>query len=263
MPNLAQLEFLDSLISEQGDYYLTVKNHAGLNLGEKLLYLERAITPQEPENFLVQLDKLYQPGLTGEAKQSNLDFICSLKRINELCFDHTLTSLGGKSALEYYFGSLGVIETTDKQELQASIQNKIHENIAGLYKDKEEEIKAQQEKRINAELRIVPNRDWRDAPLFTEETLERSIALQQYWQVQLQRTHIPCNMMILGLFMTAMGALSVAVGVLWTRDPSLKTGTVVLGAATLLSGLSIFAIGSTFRMSQCAIEEDVSRALNA
>ncbi len=264
MPNPTQIEFLESLVSAEGDYYLTIKEYSGLSLGGKVLYLKRALEIQEPENFLVELDKLFQPDARAEtvenANRPMIEFICALQSIHGLCFDNPVP-LSGKSYLEHYFGSYGDIELEDKQHLQAMLKDHMGKRVLELQLSaSDEDIQRQQEERLSDEASIVPNSMWRVTPGFFEF---RSYAMQEHLAQQRQRINIPCNMTVLGLFMTVIGALGVAMAVLWMSDRSLRAGTGAFGMAVLLSGVGFFTIGCSFKTTQRAIGDEIARTINA
>jgi predicted nucleic acid-binding protein len=160
MLTVAQRELLDSFIADEGIYFETIRDYPGLNLGTKVLYLERAIS-QNCQTFLQSLDKLYQPGLDGEAKTAHIEFIRALKVINDLYFDNQVKydEFGTRAALTHYFGSLGNIVPGD---FQTTIQGMITAGITALSEAHEEEVTAQKQARVTAEVNIAPEIGWRE-----------------------------------------------------------------------------------------------------
>jgi len=265
MLNPSQIEFLESLVSVDGDYYLTIKEYSGLSVGGKVLYLKRALEIQDPEHFLVELDKLFQPDAHAETvesanNRSMIEFICAFKGINGLFFDSPVP-LSGKSYLEHYFGSYGDIGSENKQRLKAMIKHRMGALMTTLQSlASASDIERQQEERLSEESTIVPNMIWRTVPFDSESS---SYAMQAYWGQQRQQSNIPCNMMVLGLFMTVIGALGVAMAVLWTPDRQMKVGTGIFGMAVLLSGVGFFSMGYSFNRTQHVIGDEIARTLNA
>src|SRR3990167_2883866 len=168
----AQKDFLETLIGstlvttseethyEWGIYLDSVKSYNGVDLGTKILYLEKSIT-QDCQTFLNTLDKLYKPELIGAAKEANLDFIRSLKMINDLCFNNKIKYdiYGVRDALTHFFSSLGPV---NPQDFKDEIQKMIHQGIEVLSQDHQEEITAQKQKQEEVEKTIINQSDWRN-----------------------------------------------------------------------------------------------------
>src|SRR3990167_4915490 len=168
----AQKDFLETLIGstlvttseethyEWGIYLDSVKSYNGVDLGTKILYLEKSIT-QDCQTFLNTLDKLYKPELIGAAKEANLDFIRSLKMINDLCFNNKIKYdiYGVRDALTHFFSSLGPV---NPQDFKDEIQKMIHQGIEVLSQDHQEEITAQKQKQEEVEKTITNQSDWRN-----------------------------------------------------------------------------------------------------
>src|SRR3990167_2223344 len=175
----AQKDFLETLIGstlvttseethyEWGIYLDSVKSYNGVDLGTKILYLEKSIT-QDCQTFLNTLDKLYKPELIGAAKEANLDFIRSLKTINDLFFNnkvHYDNFLGAcriyaeRDALTHFFSSLG---SFNPQDFKDEIRKMIHQGIEILSQDHQEEITTQKQKREEVEKTITNQSDWRN-----------------------------------------------------------------------------------------------------
>ena len=175
----AQKDFLETLIGstlvttseethyEWGIYLDSVKSYDGVDLGTKILYLEKSIT-QDCQTFLNTLDKLYKPELIGAAKEANLDFIRSLKTINDLFFNnkvHYDNFLGAcriyaeRDALTHFFSSLG---SFNPQDFKDEIRKMIHQGIEILSQDHQEEITTQKQKREEVEKTITNQSDWRN-----------------------------------------------------------------------------------------------------
>jgi hypothetical protein len=154
---VAQSELLDSFIAGEGIYFETIRDYS-LNLGTKVLYLERAIS-QNCQTFLRSLDKLYQPRLAGEAKTASIRFINALKVINDLCFNNQgkYGVFGTKAALIHYFGHLGHIVVSD---FKTTIQRMITARIKAL-SEAHEEVTAQKQDREADEADIEPQNGWR------------------------------------------------------------------------------------------------------
>jgi hypothetical protein len=156
-------QILKSLIDEG---FETSRDYPGLNLGTKVLYLERAIS-QDCQTFLQSLDKLYQPGLDGEVKAAHIKFIHALKVINNLCFNNQVKygRFGTRAILTCYFFSLDDIVVGG---FQTTVQKVITEKIKTLSEAEGDEVTAQKKARVIAEVDIVPEIGWRtelDLPL--------------------------------------------------------------------------------------------------
>ena len=143
-----------------GIYLDSVKSYDGVDLGTKILYLEKSIT-QDCQTFLNTLDKLYKPELIGAAKEANLDFIRSLKMINDLCFNNKVKYdiYGVRDALTHFFSSLGPF---NPQDFKDEIQKMIHQGIEVLSQNHQEEIIARKRKREEEEKTITNQSDWRN-----------------------------------------------------------------------------------------------------
>jgi hypothetical protein len=73
-------------------YFNLIESYQPLDVGTKVLYLERAIS-EDCYTFLESLDRVYDPSLTGQAKQNNLNFIHALKLINDYYLNNSDTVL--------------------------------------------------------------------------------------------------------------------------------------------------------------------------
>src|SRR3990167_7632871 len=168
----AQKDFLETLIGstlvttseethyEWGIYLDSVKSYDGVDLGTKILYLEKSIT-QDCQTFLNTLDKLYKPELIGAAKEANLDFIRSLKMLNDLCFNNKVKYdiYGVRDALTHFFSSLGPF---NPQDFKDEIQKMIHQGIEVLSQNHQEEIIDRKRKREEEEKTITNQSNWRN-----------------------------------------------------------------------------------------------------
>ena len=166
MPNPTQYTVLKDFLGDNGIYFETVIEYAGLDLGTKVSYLQRAIN-EDCQTFLQSLDRLYQPELIGDAKIANLELIRALKVINDFCFNNEVrySVYGDRPALMHYFGALGPIVPAD---FQAAVQEIIGACLRTLHQDHEGEVEAQKAARERAEAGIVRQTDWRrelDLPL--------------------------------------------------------------------------------------------------
>ncbi|OGT69287.1 MAG: hypothetical protein A3I12_01210 [Gammaproteobacteria bacterium RIFCSPLOWO2_02_FULL_38_11] len=143
-----------------GIYLDSVKSYDGVDLGTKILYLEKSIT-QGCQTFLNTLDKLYKPELMGAAKEANLDFIRSLKTINDLFFNNKVKYgiYGVRDALTHFFSSLGPF---NPQDFKDEIQKMIHRGIEVLSQNHQEEIIARKRKREEEEKTIANQSNWRN-----------------------------------------------------------------------------------------------------
>lgn len=162
MPNTAQKEVLNEFIASDGIYFETIKEYDEnkVDLGTKILYLERAIS-QDCQTFLKLVDKLYQPGLGSEdERKAHLEFIRSLKTINDLCFNNEVkySVYGLKSALTHYFGALGDVNANDFQIL---IKEIINENLTTWCEGQEKDVATQKQAREIAKNSIISQSGWR------------------------------------------------------------------------------------------------------
>src|SRR5580692_3362811 len=103
----AQKELLDSFFGREGFYLETIRENDDVNLGTKLLYLERAVN-EPPQIYLESLKKLC---LTPE-KASTIELIRALKVINDLYFNNLIKYYGIKNAVDHFFHGLGQIESS-------------------------------------------------------------------------------------------------------------------------------------------------------
>lgn len=167
MPTVAQIDLLKSFIAPaEGIYFDTIREYAPLDLGTKISYLERAIS-QDGLTFLNSLDKLYQPALEDPARTANLDFIQSLKLINDLCFNNTVKNgiYGLRPVLELHFSALGPIDADD---FKTAVQGFINAGITVLRDGQEALVIAQKAAREIAEADMLAQPGWRllaDLPL--------------------------------------------------------------------------------------------------
>lgn len=166
--NKSQEELLDSFISVEGCYFETIIEDQSINLGIKLLYLERAIT-QNCTDFNLSLDKLYRNNLVGEDRQTRIELIRAFKVVNDICFNNQVKfdNYGIRPALVHYFGMLGEVHS---EPFTLAIHRKIHFNIAAIIQGQSDPKAplAQKLVREHFEKDIQPHHDWRqelDLPL--------------------------------------------------------------------------------------------------
>jgi hypothetical protein len=157
MITTAQAALLNELIGEDGCYFETIKEDSSINVGTKILFLQRAIS-EAPPIFLKSLDKLYQDGLDDD--ESNLELIRSLKTMNDLCFNQQVKfgEHGERNVIEHFFAKLGDINLSD---ITSAIKAHGSARIIALSETQPSEIKAQQEAWAQHENDILPNMDWR------------------------------------------------------------------------------------------------------
>jgi tetratricopeptide (TPR) repeat protein len=158
MPNPQQTEILDSLMSGDNASFKAVAQCKSVDFGTKVSYLERAIT-ENGKAFLQSLDKIYLPGMRGEAKEENLALIRSLKLINDLYRDN-LVKVGNseEKALTHYFQSDEKLDVTDIQNM---IRNRVYAQIAELTKGRVDAVSWQKQAREAAEASIKGSSGWR------------------------------------------------------------------------------------------------------
>lgn len=155
----AQHELLQSFFGCEGCYFEALSELSTVDLGTKVLYLERAIE-QDCQTFLKSLDKLYPIDPTESQKKECIDLIIPLKLINDLFYNNEikLDDYGVKKAHLYYFGKLGQV---DSKSLSAEVEALTNFNIKTLVDDREKEVAQQKNSRINAENNISRNTHWR------------------------------------------------------------------------------------------------------
>jgi len=162
--NAAQLSLLKSFIgagltkeenNEKGFLIEAIESSKTVDLGTKILYLRRAIS-QPCHSFLISLDKLYKTYPDDKEKNNdNIDFIRTLKKINDMCIRPCLTQ---------DFGRLRAKDVTTKDEAAAFkkyVKMMIHDNIKLLKKGHQKKIHKQIITRKKAEKTIVGNLAWR------------------------------------------------------------------------------------------------------
>lgn len=164
--NSAQTELLQSFIGPEGDSFQTINEDETLDLGTKLLYLERAIS-QDCNRFNASLDKIYNPSLNGKAAQPQLDLIRSLKLINDWCFNNPVVNgvYGVRSALTHYFSGLGPVDAdsfnkTTVAEINARVAELINSNAVKTEADRVN-IEEQKKTRLAKEALTVSQVEWR------------------------------------------------------------------------------------------------------
>jgi hypothetical protein len=145
----AQKELLDSFFGREGFYLETIRENDDVNLGTKLLYLERAVN-EPPQIYLESLKKLC---LTPE-KASTIELIRALKVINDLYFNNLIKYYGIKNAVDHFFHGLGQIESS---ELKLAVKEHINLEISSLKTKANEDIADQISKRKLAEPTIPGN----------------------------------------------------------------------------------------------------------
>lgn len=140
----------------EGYSFSIIREYSGVDVGTKILYLERAIT-LPPSSFYKHLDKLDDPTLISDKRTKNFDFIQNLKVINDLFWNSPLSE-GQPGALDHFFKSLS--RTCTLREYQAEITYLIQQGVSAL---KSENPKwAQQKKyRLTLEEGMQPSYAWR------------------------------------------------------------------------------------------------------
>ena len=156
MINSSQQDLLNSFLAKEGIYFETILENNNIDLGTKILYLERAIN-LDSSHFFRSLDKLY-----NMQEPDNIELIRALKIINDLYYNNIIKydDFGIKKALNHYFSLLGPV---DEEAFQKVIKEMMHENISVLYKNSkpEENITDQRIIREMAEMDIEENTMWR------------------------------------------------------------------------------------------------------
>lgn len=164
-----QKERLEKLIDNEGSYFAIIRDYSGVNWGTKVLYLTRAIC--EPwETFLAQLDKLYISGMATEESKAQLEFMCALQAINNLCFNNFVKYgvYGVRPACYEFFGNVERREAAHHQAFTTLIQFNIKRKITELKKQHPESA-LQSDARTEAESKIPGNTFWRvlaDLPIY-------------------------------------------------------------------------------------------------
>jgi hypothetical protein len=173
MINPSHRELLDNLISSRGIYFENIKEYQQIDVGTKIIYLERAIQ-QDCLTFLQSLDKLYQPNLPKNAENENLELIRAFKIINDLYQNNDVKfgDFGLRKALCHYFSSLGLVNPTDLQvpppgtvnpiDFKEVIRETINMDIEILSTPNIEEIQNQKYARQLAEADISSQSEWRN-----------------------------------------------------------------------------------------------------
>ena len=179
MINHSQLELLESMIGADGFLIETIMDNEQFNLGVKVLYLQRAVR-KECHEYLLDLDKLYKSNLSIDMKVSYLEFIQTLKRINDLCFNNEIKSgdFGLKKALDFTFDRLGSVHPKTFQEKVVKL---VHAKIQELKETRALEIKKEQTARCEIEKSIVGHIQWRqelDLPIEQLIPIARNLDLE-------------------------------------------------------------------------------------
>ena len=144
--NDTAVNLLNDFSEKDGIYYSTIDEYEELNLGTKVLYLERAIS-ENCKTFNESLDKLY-----GSEGVENIELIRALKFINDICFNTSVkfAEHGLKSAIVHWFESISG-QTLNEDEIKKTIQLKIEERIKELSEGNQEKVAAEKEARILTE----------------------------------------------------------------------------------------------------------------
>jgi hypothetical protein len=178
-----QRQFLDHLLAHKqlktyikyslkdGIFFAPIKEAKMLNLGTKLLYLERAIT-EDCYEFITSLDKLYKEFVDDNEKMEMIKVIIALKKINNMCFNNTEIypdksrptvkligpCLSGMlSDLRSEYQPLKIDPTVIQQHIQSIIKN----NILLMKKRAPKKARRQIQERSKLEATIQPDTKWR------------------------------------------------------------------------------------------------------
>lgn len=159
MINHSQLELLESMIGSDGFLIETIMENEQFNMGVKALYLQRSIR-KDCHAFLLDLDKLYKSDLSEEVKSAYLEFIQTLKRINDLCFNNEIKSgdYGLKKALDFTFERLGNV---NPQEFKEKIIQLVNQKIQTLKENQADLIKQEQKNHREMEMSVFGSIKWR------------------------------------------------------------------------------------------------------
>ncbi|MDX2346872.1 MAG: hypothetical protein QNK11_08395 [Legionella sp.] len=150
----AQNDLLNELLGDEGSCFQTITDSKLINLGTKLLYLERATT-LKPVDFKIYLDKLYQT-------KSHLDLIRDLVRLNDLVFNQPIKVYKHKMcpALEATFEQLGPV---DVKAFQLAIRTYITAYQIKLTHDQAKQADIEKVEREQLEAFIEPRTGWQEA----------------------------------------------------------------------------------------------------
>lgn len=180
----AQGDQLKDMFGEEGYFFETIRDNGDIDLGTKILYLERAIN-EDCTTFLRSLDKLYQPGLQGESEQRHLELIRAFKTINDFCFNNEIQhgEYGVKGALVHYFSGLGQINA---EAFKKAVTEIINARIGELRNEHEEIVTIQKTARLEAEGDIQAHTGWRrDLDLPSAQNVSAPTHLQQSYRYDL------------------------------------------------------------------------------
>ena len=112
----AEIDFLNTLIGPEGDFYTTIRDYPYADSGTKLLCLEKSFLLKQ-DLFESFIDTVYTPTTDPSDHTMQIDFINALITLNNLCFNNTIRfefardNFSIKPALEHYFGGFN---NTDK-----------------------------------------------------------------------------------------------------------------------------------------------------
>lgn len=158
MPNLAQLNLLQSLIGTEGIYTSTIFESNKIDNGTKVLYIRRALE-NDWYDYNELLGKLYI--ITGTSEEINdwTELMRALKFINDIYHNNTVKyeNLGLRSAHDHYFSRLG---GTDLQTFQQAITQLITQEIETFSSGKEADINEQIQTRISRESTMGTSQWW-------------------------------------------------------------------------------------------------------
>ena len=193
MLNEEQYKLLMLYIGEQSDHLKFIINYNDINLGTKILYLERAITITDEEEFNSFIHKLYLPPIVAIDKQKNAEyFIYLLKLINDLCSSRIIEhpeDCDDITAATLRF-NVPVTDSQTTQEIAAIFKKAIQQLITMLSKNTRENIARQKKFREHDEYALsVTN----TAPHFKRKVKEPLYRLvnNNTWFIEHQHSKAP------------------------------------------------------------------------
>ena len=146
-----QQDVLNGYIGRDGIYLHTIRENKDINLGTKLLYLERAIK-ERPKEFLTHLKQI----CLAPEKESSIELVRALKVINDLYHNNQIQygDYGVKRASDHFFNGCGKVDLSD---LQLLVREAIHLEVVSLKAKAKDDIDDQANKRKSSEWTITGN----------------------------------------------------------------------------------------------------------
>lgn len=163
----AEIDFLNTLIGPEGDYYTTIRDYPNADWGTKLLCLERSILLNQ-DGFESFIDTVYTPTTNRSDHTMQIEFINALITLNNLCFNNTIRfefardNFRIKPALDHYFGGFNNRDKTiaDPKPYQKCIKTMLIDRRDELCAAHPQAQKEAEERKALSK-HILPQKRWK------------------------------------------------------------------------------------------------------